>query len=829
MAKWLTVSDIYNKLKTANLKSGIFKDEKNSVSTKDIKSFLVSEGYIDAELNILPKGEEIKIFNDGYTLRYPEKILKIVKEYFGTFDDERLKEYREKEFIPTEKRPTKKTLNSVKKVKKEIVFEERIITDDIAGFSEEDRIKVLRETLKKYYGEAAEYRDGQLEAIDSVLMKKRTLVVQKTGWGKSLVYFMATKMIRQTSDKLAIIISPLLALMDNQVDSATKLNLNVNTINSQNEEEWPQIFSEIDANKCDALIVSPERLANEKFKKVLAEKLAAKIGLFVVDEAHCISDWGHDFRPDYRRIIELINMLPPTVPVLATTATANDRVIEDVKAQLGQDLIISRGELLRESIAIDTINIKSREERMAWLVENIPNLPGSGVVYCLTVNDCISVSEWLNSNGIKSAYFHGRLDKTEKMEPIDKFIKNEIKVLVATVAFGMGYDKPDIGFVIHFQKPKDVIGYYQQIGRAGRALNEAYAIMLYGDSDDVINRYFIDNAFPSEEEMQEIIDCVSKKPSDLWTLEKKVNIRHTSIEKVVKYLEVEGDIYFEKKNYHKSARPWKPDLEKSRRITERRYRDLDVMNQFARTDECYMEFIARELDDSNARKCGKCANCIGKKLFGSSTKKSVLNKAIKYSDNDAFSIKPRAEWPNESCNEKGEKDIEDCFRLQPGIVMCAHEDSAMGKKILSMKENGEFSDEMVDIAYKCIRKFVKENRIKCLTYVPSIRYPELVRIFAERLADKLNIEFFEALEKVDDGEPQETFQNSYKQWENANETFEVVETRKANTLLVDDTVRSRWTLTCCGYKMLKAKNGSVYPFALVDTGAAGEKLHDVFR
>lgn len=337
----------------------------------------------------------------------------------------------------------------------------------------------LSAELKRSYGENAEYHDGQKEAIMAILDGKRILVVQKTGWGKSLVYFMATKIIRKSTSKISLIISPLLVLMDNQIDSAMKLNLDVRTINSTNESEWDDVVEAVENDEVDALIISPERLANEKFRKKLTEGISDKIGLFVVDEAHCISDWGHDFRPDYRRIVNLVKLLPHNIPVLATTATANNRVVNDIKIQLGDDLIISRGSLLRESIAIQTIPLDTREERLVWLAKNINIIPGTGIIYCLTVNDCKLVARWLVSRGVSCRPYYSDLDVEEKNETVGLFMKNKIKAMSATVAFGMGFDKPDIGFVIHFQRPGNIVSYYQQIGRAGRQISESYAILLY--------------------------------------------------------------------------------------------------------------------------------------------------------------------------------------------------------------------------------------------------------------------------------------------------------------------------------------------------------------
>jgi len=685
-----------------------------------------------------------------------------------------------------------------------------------------DRNDIVTE-FKKYYGDDADFKPGQLEAIEAVLDNKRTLVVQKTGWGKSLVYFMATKMIRKQQKKFTLIISPLLVLMNNQVDSATKLELDVRTINSENTSAWKDVLSEVSLGNIDALIISPERLANEEFKAELTQRLAANIGMFVVDEAHCISDWGHDFRPDYRRIVDLVNLLPKNVPVLATTATANDRVVEDIKTQLGQDIIVSRGPLLRKSIAIQTIQLASREERLVWILNHLDEMPGSGIVYSLTVNDCKLVDSWLKAHGIKSEAYYAEVSTEEKNEIVDKFMRNEIKVLSATIAFGMGFDKPDIGFVIHFQKPGNIVAYYQQIGRAGRKLKNAYAVMLYGPEDDEINEYFIDSAFPTERDMNEIIDVIVRHPgNNKGRITGYTNMKYTRVEKSLKYLEVSGDIYFENKGYYKTPKLWAPDLEKSNTITALRYRELENINTYAITDMCYMEFIARELDDKTATSCGKCSNCLKKNLFSTDIPRNQFEEAQAFIKEDYNVIVPRKQWPDKDCF--GNLKIPEDRLLEQGVVLSNYGDAGWGKVVSHDKyKEGIFSDELVEASAERLKDFIKENNITCVTYIPSRRRPELVKNFAERLAKRLDLSIFTALEKSQDTICQKELNNSRKQWENANESFEVVEIREGNTLLVDDMVDSRWTLTVCGYKMLERGNGKIYPFALANSAGKGNE------
>lgn len=359
-----------------------------------------------------------------------------------------------------------------------------------------DLERLAQQHLESVYGKGAIFKEGQLKAVLTVLQGNRVLVVQKTGWGKSLIYLLSTRILRDSGSGLTIVISPLLALMNNQLESAEKFKLTARTINTNNKDDWEVIADEILANKVDILFISPERLANENFNIEILSRINQSIGMLVIDEAHCISDWGHDFRPDYRRIKNIVKFLPPNVPLLATTATANDRVIRDISNQLGGDILTQRGSLVRGSIAIQVIHLNKKEERLAWLSENISNIDGTGIVYCLTRNDCNLVSNWLRKKGIDAhAYYSGLKkdkdeEKAERLRLEKMFINNELKVLVATTAFGMGIDKPDISFVINSQKPGNVVAYYQQIGRAGRGIKHAYAVLLAGNEDDEITKIF---------------------------------------------------------------------------------------------------------------------------------------------------------------------------------------------------------------------------------------------------------------------------------------------------------------------------------------------------
>ena len=677
------------------------------------------------------------------------------------------------------------------------------------------------EILRESYGENAEFREGQKEAIDAVVNGKRTLVVQKTGWGKSLVYFLATKLLKEKKrDGITLIISPLLALMNNQIDSAKKLGINVKTINSDNKDEWDNIISDIcDNNTVDALIISPERLANSDFVKDCLDKIKNRVNLFVVDEAHCISDWGHDFRPDYRRIVKILQLLPSNVPVLATTATANDRVVNDIVAQLGENLVISRGELIRESLAIQVIKLQKKEDRLAWLAENIEKMPGSGVVYCLTKADCDLVTDWLNENDIKSEKYYADISKEDKAIVLEKFQQNEIKVLVATVAFGMGYDKPDIGFVIHFQRPANIVSYYQQIGRAGRGIELAYAILLCGEEDEHINQYFINSAFPTEKDMNIVVDFITDNPGkSISEIKGALNIRANRVDKTLKYLTVGADIYTEdvnrKKCYYKSAKKWKPDLERSEGITAIRYKEMQDMDEFTKQKGCYMKYIAEKLDDVNAKVCVKCSNCRGL-LFDEMVDAETVQRAQQFIKSKFGVIEPRKQFPDKT-------KIESEFQFKGGIVLSNYADAGYGMAVQKGKYlDGYFSDELVDASVKILSEFIKNNNIEWITPVTSKRHPQLVPDFAKRLADRLGIGYFEGIKKFN-AEEQKKFENSDGQYKNANDSFEIIQVKKENILLVDDMVDSRWTFTVCAMKMREMGSGDIYPFALANTAGRGD-------
>ena len=547
--------------------------------------------------------------------------------------------------------------------------------------------------LKQAVGPDAEFHVDQWEAIEAAVYGRKTLVVEKTGWGKSIVYFIATKLLREKGKGTTILISPLLSLMRNQLDAASRIGLRAQSINSNNTYDWGNVELILSEGSCDILLISPERLANVDFvNRVMKYITASKgIGMLVVDEAHCISDWGHDFRPDYRRIVRIVKNLPSNVPLLATTATANDRVVSDIKEQLGDDLHIIRGPLTRESLKIQVVKLKDQSERLAWLSENINKMPGSGIIYCLTKNDCNRVAQWLRYKGVEVYEYHTSLADNGNQKQLeekreDMLMNNEIKALVSTVKLGMGYDKPDLGFVIHYQRPGSLVAYYQQIGRAGRKLDTAYTILLNGIEDDEIQEYFIESAFPSHEEMKKVLDVIEGSDYGIKTKEisKSLNMSDGKITKCLKMLEIESAVNKESNGkYFRTPLPWVPDV-RNKRVTEQRYHELDRMKDFVELNSCYMKFIAEELDDPNAKICGRCSNCEKRLFFNDTVDHANVIEAEKFLKGNHLVIQPRIMWPSSMPGISKVK-IPEQERFEEGRILCSYGDSGWGKLV---KESG---------------------------------------------------------------------------------------------------------------------------------------------
>ena len=671
----------------------------------------------------------------------------------------------------------------------------------------------------------ADFRDGQWEAIASLIEERsKLLVVQRTGWGKSLVYFLATRLVRDRGAGPTLLISPLLALMRNQIAAADRIGIKAATINSSNTEEWQLVKTQLLAGQIDVLLISPERLGNEDFTNTILLPISQKIGLFAVDEAHCISDWGHDFRPDYRRIIRILQALPQNIPVLATTATANNRVVNDIVDQLSANLRVIRGNLIRESLQLQNIALGSSAARMAWLAEQLPKLPGSGIIYTLTVRDAERVAHWLTIQGIDAKAYHSNLENLEDREALeDQLINNEIKALVATTALGMGFDKPDLGFVIHYQRPGSAVHYYQQVGRAGRAVEQAYGILLSGDEDDDITNYFIRTAFPPQAHTQLILKALNQADNGLSVpqLEQELNLSRGLIEKVLKILSLESPAPVIKQNSKWYATPvdYQPDTEKIERLTEIRRQEQDKMREYmGEKQQCLMAFLAKELDDPNPTNCGKCAVCLGKPLLPEIPSLEMVNQAIQYLRRCDRIIEPRKRWPSQAFPiYRFSGNIQPNLIAESGRALSLSGDAGWGELVkLGKYRDNNFNDALVEGAFEMIQRWQPEPFPTWVTCVPSLNRPELVPNFAQKLADRLNLPLKPVIRKINPTRPQKEMNNSYQQAHNLDGAFAIDtwEGIKGTVFLVDDMVDSRWTFTVIAALLRQGGSGSVFPLAL---------------
>ena len=685
-------------------------------------------------------------------------------------------------------------------------------------------LQLLRQALAD---NNATFRDGQWQGISALVQRKaRLLMVQRTGWGKSLVYFLATRFLRDQGAGCTILISPLLSLMRNQISAARRIGVRAETINSTNEAEWRRIEAALHRNEIDVLLISPERLANDDFVTRCLLPIANSVGLFVVDEAHCISDWGHDFRPNYRRIVRILRALPRTIPVLATTATANDRVVGDIVEQLGPNLEVQRGPLTRASLSLQNINLRSQAERMAWLAAILPQLPGSGIVYTLTVPDSKLLANWLQSQGIHAEPYYGAMETNEREGLENRLLNNEIKVLVATVALGMGFDKPDLGFVIHYQRPPSVVHYYQQVGRAGRAVDHAYGILLNGEEDDAIADYFIRSAFPTPQDVELLLVTLRTANVALTIpkLQELVNLPKGRIEKILEFLLLESPAPIQKTAARYVLNPvrWQMPVDRIERITNLRRGELERMQVYMGSQDCLMQFLAEELNDPDAGPCGRCANCAGH-LLREDYPEHLVHAAVEFLDRQENPIQPRKIWPPALTDPEMHGKIAAAQQAQEGRALCRWGDPGFGALVRQGKQQDHrFDEQLVEAAARLIvNRWRPDPAPTWITCVPSKRHQTLVPDFARRLARRLSLPFVECVHKVRDTEPQKTRANSFQQVQNLLGAFAVdhAAVGPGPVLLVDDMVDSKWTLTVTAALLRRAGSGVVYPFALADTSS----------
>jgi ATP-dependent DNA helicase RecQ len=679
--------------------------------------------------------------------------------------------------------------------------------------------------LRELAGPHAEFREHQLEAvIDLVADRRRVLCVQRTGWGKSAVYFLATALLRRRGAGPTVLISPLLALMRNQIAAAQRLGIRAVTVNSTNRDDWDAVRDRLDADEVDLLLISPERLNNPQFREGMLPLFIERVGLLVVDEAHCVSDWGHDFRPDYRRIRDVLARLPDDVAVLGTTATANDRVVADVSEQFkvgvdASELTVYRGPLARTSLRLEVVTLPGAAERLAWLATWLPRLPGSGIVYCLTKRDTELVAEWLRTRDISAIAYSGEVADEERVAAEDRLLRNEVKAVVATSALGMGYDKPDLGFVVHYQAPSSAIAYYQQVGRAGRGVDEAHVVLLRGHEDRAIQDFFIETAFPPRALVETVLDVIgsSDKPVTLPALQAEVNLGRTRLETLLKVLDVEGAVRREGSGWVRTGADWTYDEHRYAEVTATRRAEQKAMFAYGEDGRCLMQALQDELDDPRARPCGRCSVCAGPR-FDAPVDATLARQAYALVRSQPVVLGVRRQTPR-TADAPGKR-IAPELLLEEGRALARAGDGGWDGLVRQGRRDGRFDDELVQACADLLDRWRPQPAPRWVTAVPSRRSGPLVPDFAERLARALGLPYVAALERTGDNPPQREMANSAQQVANVRGQFRVVAPPPPEPgLLVDDMRYSGWTLAMVGGQLRAKGAGPIHPLVLSLAGA----------
>jgi ATP-dependent DNA helicase RecQ len=674
------------------------------------------------------------------------------------------------------------------------------------------------ELLAALAGPGAELRADQAAAVSEVVAHgRRVLVVQRTGFGKSAIYFIATRMRRDAGAGPTLVVSPLLALMRDQVAAAERMGVRSVTINSTNVDEWAEIQAEIAAGDVDLVCVSPERLNSPGFVRNVLPTLAAGLGLLVVDEAHCISDWGHDFRPDYRRIRTAIAGLAPGTPVIATTATANARVTADVAEQLGDDVVVLRGPLDRESLELGVVVLPTAAERLAWVAQRIAEVPGTGIVYCLTVAQTELAAAFLASRGIDAPAYSSATPPDERNALEARFRANDVKALVATSALGMGVDKADVAFVFHLGAPPSPIAYYQQVGRAGRAVDRAEAVLLPSPEDRAIWSWFAAVGLPDEAPVRRVLDALGDEPVSTPSLETVVDLKRTRLETLLKILDVDGAVRRVDGGWVRTGAPWAYDHERVARVRSARTTEADAMAAYACGSGCLMRFLREALDDPGAADCGRCWRCTGRH-DPVALAPDVVAAALVHLRGVEVVLEPRRQWARGLDEPRGNVRADE--RAEPGRALCRQGDDGWWPVVAAAFEAGEPTDELVEAVFAALKRWDWDERPAWVTWVPSTSPSRsaLLAALAERIASAGRLGCGAVVRRVRDARPQGELANGAHRLANVWGAFAVdltsVPDPSGPVLVLDDRYDSGWTATVVAAELRRAGSGPVLPFVL---------------
>ena len=674
----------------------------------------------------------------------------------------------------------------------------------------------VQAVLTAMAGPDATPREGQVEAVASLLSEsQRVLVVQATGWGKSAVYWAATLARRDQGAGPTIVISPLLALMRDQVAAAQRIGIRAATVNSSNRDDWDLIFDQLREDAVDVLLVSPERLTHPDFIARAMPALRSS-GLLVIDEAHCISDWGFDFRPDYQRIAKLLVHLDESIPVLATTATATSRVVDDLAHQLGPTTRVIRGQLARRSLALSVVPDLNAVERFAWVADAIPTFEGSGIIYGLTINSVHALAAFLREEGHDVEAYTGQTPPDIREEIEAKLRHNELKAVVATSALGMGYDKPDLAFCIHVGSPSSPVAYYQQVGRAGRALDSAVGVLLpAAESDARIWEYFATATLPDPEMAQRALELLAQRPMSTVQLESELNRPRSRVEILLKQLQVDGAVRRERSVWEATGEAWEYDQAKYDRVVALRRREAEIMAAYARGERCLMQLLIEALDDPAAAPCGTCSVCTGT-LPGPGARpgQQTVRRALLAMRRRPNIIEPRKLWPAGG-PWKGR-----ITGLEAGRAVARGDDSGWTHVTEEVRQaDGPPSPEFSEALDKVLSGWRREGlpRIDAVVPMPNAEHPQRVRGIADLAAGIVGCSVREVLTASPlPGPPSEP---SLPRVRELQQSLALIGPAPRGTvLLVDEAIRTRWAMTVAAQLLVQAGTDSVVPFAAVQQG-----------
>ncbi|MCU1371212.1 MAG: helicase [Ilumatobacteraceae bacterium] len=675
--------------------------------------------------------------------------------------------------------------------------------------------------LGELAGPEAVLRPDQLAAIEALVSgRQRVLLVQATGWGKSAVYWIATQLLRRDGGGPTLVVSPLLALMRNQVAAAQKAGIRAATINSANIDDWRDIETRIAADEVDVLLISPERLNNPRFRDDVLPSLTAAVGLLVIDEAHCISDWGHDFRPDYRRIADVLAGLGAEVPVLAATATANSRVEHDVATQIGQETVTFRGSLDRPSLHLSVVDLATSAEQLAWICSWAGDRAGPGLVYCLTVSQAERVAAYLADHGVRAVAYTGSTPAPERERIEAGLDDGSVSCVVATSALGMGYDNPNLAYVVHLGSPSSPIAYYQQVGRAGRGRVDAEVVLLPTTAEERIWAYFDSTSMPPQSTVREVLRVMDRSgPTTIASLESQVNLRRGRLEALLKILDVDGVVGRSGSEWFRTDLPWAYDEARFSALAASRRAEQEAMRRYQRTDGCRLQFLRDQLDDAGAEPCGRCDRCTGR-APQLAVEEAAVADASRFFRRAQVPIEPRKQWPRLFDGRKGNISAE--LRAEEGRALAFGTDPGWSELLapLFAGSDGPPGDDLVQGVAASLKAWPWGRRPEWITWIPSRTRPQLIGGLAERIAQLGSLELVDAVVRTrSDAPPQADMDNSATQAANVLGAFAFGRSDGGDLpvgpgLVLDDALRSGWTMTVVAEGLRSAGSGPVLPYVL---------------